>query len=54
MATHCETRKGISEEYLENLWKKTDINNVIVKKNKKSLIEKIKKIKHFLPKNKNA
>lgn len=43
-----EIRKGISEEYLENLWGKIDINNIIVKSNKKGLINKIKRVKHIL------
>ena len=43
-----EIRKGISEEYLETLWKKTDINNIFIKKNKKSIINKIKRIKSIL------
>lgn len=54
-AERCrEIREGIPEEYLENLWNKIDINSIIVKKNKKSFIEKIKKIKHNFLKSKNA
>jgi sulfatase maturation enzyme AslB (radical SAM superfamily) len=54
-AVRCrEIREGIPEEYLENLWNKIDINSIIVRKNKKSFIEKIKKIKHNLLKSKNA
>ena len=40
-----EIRKGIPEKHLENLWKKIDIDQVIVKK---SLIEKVKEIKNIL------
>ncbi|MCJ7508062.1 MAG: radical SAM protein [candidate division Zixibacteria bacterium] len=54
-AERCsEIREGIPEEYLENLWKKIDINSIIVRKNKKSFPEKIKRIKHNLLKNRNA
>jgi MoaA/NifB/PqqE/SkfB family radical SAM enzyme len=43
-----EIRQGIPREYLENLWKKIDINNIIVKRNKISLIDKVKRLKYFL------
>ena len=48
-AERCsEHRKGIPEEYLNSLWKKIDINNIMVKKNKKNFFDKIKRIKHIL------
>lgn len=48
-AERCtEIRKGIPEPYLDSLWKKTDIDNIIVKKEKKRLNDKMRKIKHIL------
>jgi hypothetical protein len=48
-AERCsEIRKGISEEYLDTLWKKTNIDNIIIKKNKKRLIDQMRGIKHIL------
>jgi sulfatase maturation enzyme AslB (radical SAM superfamily) len=48
-AERCnEIRKGIPEQYLDSLWKKTDIDNIIVKKTKKRLIDKIRGIKDIL------
>lgn len=41
-------REGISKKYLEYLWEKIDINNIIVKKRKNNFIEKFKRIRYKL------
>lgn len=38
-------REGISKDYLDLLWKKIDINNIIIKKRKNYFLEKIKRYK---------
>jgi len=48
-AERCsEIRKGITEQYLDCLWREININRIIVKRNKKRFIDKLKRIKYIL------
>ncbi len=48
-AERCsEIRRGIPEEYLDSLWNKTHIENIVIRQNKGRLIDRIREVKHIL------